>query len=255
MGVRRTTPTKICPILMILSDGGREPLRRESQMTGLKWMIAAGVSAALMAGTALADARTEAYVEKNANRVLDTLNDPELDAEARTENFSEYMNEFTDLKAVSNFVIGRYAKQFSQAELERYREAFREYALAVYENELDQYRGESVEVQGSVDRSPRDSIVNTRIPRADGRAMDVRWRVLDRGDEYQVVDVALNIDGNLIWLAIEQRAQFLSLLDRTNGSVDALIDKIEDMTRSLEADKRAGTAGSPVSSEAVGNQG
>ncbi len=65
--------------------------------------------------------------------------------------------------------------------------------------------------------------------------MDVRWRVLNRNGEYQVVDVALNIDGNLLWLAIEQRAQFLSLLDRTNGSADALVAKIEEMTGTLQA--------------------
>ena len=42
--------------------------------------------------------------------------------------------------------------------------------------------------------------------RADGRAMNVRWRVLKRGGKYQVVDIALSSEGNLIWLAIEQQA-------------------------------------------------
>ncbi len=68
--------------------------------------------------------------------------------------------------------------------------------------------------------------------------MNVRWRVLKRNGEYQVVDVALNVNGNLIWLAIEQQAQFLSLLDRTNGSADALIRKIEQMTREVRAGRR-----------------
>lgn len=198
-------------------------------------LAATAAGAAMLAGAAFADARTEAYVEENANEVLRTLNDPSLDAEDRTEAFSRYMDQFTDLDAVSNFVIGRYARQFSEAELADYRQAFRTYALAVYENELDRYRGESVEVIGSFDRTPRDSIVNTRIPREGGPAMDVRWRVLNRGGEYQVVDVALNIEGNLIWLAIEQRAQFLALLDRTNGSSDALIAKIREMTDTLES--------------------
>ena len=68
--------------------------------------------------------------------------------------------------------------------------------------------------------------------------MSVRWRVLKRNDGYQVVDVALNVNGNLIWLAIEQQAQFLSLLDRTNGSADALINRIERMTRDVVAGRR-----------------
>ncbi|WP_430404865.1 MlaC/ttg2D family ABC transporter substrate-binding protein [Hyphomonas sp.] len=193
---------------------------------------------ALSALPAFADARTEAYVQTNASEVLATLNDPALNAQQRTETFSMYMDKFADLDAVSNFAIGKYSRRFTEQELATYRKAFRTYALAVYESELDKYRGEEVVVKDSVDRSDTDSIVNTVIKRQDGKDMDVRWRVLTRNGEYQVVDVALNLDGNLIWLGIEQRAQFIALLDRANGSADALITKIESMTADLKASKR-----------------
>ncbi len=185
-----------------------------------------------------ADARTEAYVAQNASEVLSTLNNPALSAEERTAAFSRYMDQFADFNAISNFVIGKYARRFSAEELARYRQAFRTYALAVYENELDAYRGEGVTVRGSVDRSPTDSIVNTVIRRRDGQDMDVRWRVQGTEGNYQVIDVALNIEGNLIWLAIEQRAQFIALLDRTNGSADALVSRIEQMTADLKRPAR-----------------
>ncbi|WP_241765177.1 MlaC/ttg2D family ABC transporter substrate-binding protein [Hyphomonas beringensis] len=201
-------------------------------------LAVAGAVVMMTVPSAFADAKTEAYVQKNASEVLASLNDPSLNAEERTEKFNAYMDEFTDMTAVSNFAIGKYARRFTDDELARYRKVFREYALAVYENELDDYRGEAVVVKDSVDRSPTDSIVNTVIKRQDGKDMDVRWRVLTRDGKYQVVDVALNLDGNLIWLAIEQRAQFLALLDRTNGSADALINKIQSMTDNLDNEKR-----------------
>jgi phospholipid transport system substrate-binding protein len=193
---------------------------------------------ALCASPAAADAKTEAYVQTNASEALATLNDPALTADQRTRTFSTYMDKFTDLDAVSNFVIGKYSRRFTPAELAAYRKAFRTYALAVYEAQLDDYRGKAVVVKDSVDRSETDSIVNTVIERQDGKNMDVRWRVLTRDGKYQVVDVALNLDGNLIWLGIEQRAQFIALLDRANGSADALISKIESMTAELKASKR-----------------
>lgn len=195
-------------------------------------------SAAVFVLPSFADAATEEYVQINASEVLSSLNDPSLSGEDRTKKFNAYMDEFTDMNAVANFAIGKYSRRFSEDEMTRYRVAFRTYALSVYENELDAYRGEAVVVKNSVDRSANDSIVNTVIKRADGQDMDVRWRVLTRKGEYQVVDVALNLDGNLIWLGIEQRAQFLSLLDRTNGDANALIDKINSMTKKLE-DSRA----------------
>lgn len=188
---------------------------------------------------AFADAKTEAYVQKNANEVLATLNSPDLSSQERTAKFSEYMDQFADFDAISNFVIGKYSRRFSQAELTAYRKAFREYAMAVYENELDAYRGEAVTVKNSVDRSATDSIVNTVIKRQDGRDMDVRWRVQGKEGNYQVVDVALNLDGNLIWLAIEQRAQFIALLDQNNGSAQVLIDKINSMTKNVKSGRRS----------------
>jgi phospholipid transport system substrate-binding protein len=199
---------------------------------------AIALGAAFGQAPALADARTEAYVRTNANEVLATLNNPALTAEQRTETFSRYMDQFADFNAISSFVIGKYSRRFTPDELQRFRKAFREYALAVYENELDAYRGEEVIVRNSVDRSETDSIVNTLIRRQDGRDMDVRWRVQGREGAYQVVDVALNIDGNLLWLAIEQRAQLIALLDQNNGSAEVLIDRITRMTRDVRESPR-----------------
>jgi phospholipid transport system substrate-binding protein len=208
----------------------------------VKHLIRSALAASVLLASAMpafADARTEAYVQKNASEVLKSLNNPELSAAQRTAAFSAYMDKFTNLDAVSNFVIGKYSRRFTEAELARYRKSFRAYALAVYEYQLDAYRGEAVVVKNSVDRSETDSIVNTVIKRQDGKDMDVRWRVQGKEGSYQVVDVALNLDGNLIWLAIEQRAQFIALLDNNNGSADKLIKKIDSMTADLKAKKRS----------------
>jgi phospholipid transport system substrate-binding protein len=208
----------------------------------VKRFIRSALAATVLSASVLpafADARTEAYVQKNASEVLQSLNNPKLSAAERTSAFSAYMDKFTNLDAVSNFVIGKYSRRFTEAELTRYRKAFREYALAVYEYELDSYRGEAVIVRNSVDRSDTDSIVNTVIKRKDGKDMDVRWRVQGKEGSYQVIDVALNLDGNLIWLAIEQRAQFIALLDNNNGSADQLIKKIDSMTADLKSKTRS----------------
>lgn len=181
-----------------------------------------------------ADDRSEAFVKENATRVLQTLDDPSLNRSSRTARFNEFMNEFSNLDRISNFVIGKYSRRFSEDELVRYRTAFRAYSLAAYEVQFDEYRGSAIEIKGSTDRSERDSVVDSVVRRQDGEYLDVRWRVLRRGEGYEVVDIALNIDGNLLWLGIEQRAQFLDLLDRNNGSADALIAKLGELTRDLK---------------------
>ena len=205
-------------------------------MISRKWILSAGLLA-FTAMPAFADAETEEYVRTNANDVLASLNAPGLTPEERREQFQTYMDEFTNLDAVAKFVIGKYSRRFTPEELERYLTAFRSYALVVYEFYFNEYRGRDVKVTGSTDRNARDSIVDTEIVRADGQELEVRWRVLNRGGEYQVVDVALNAEGNVIWLAIEQQAQFLSILDQNNGSVDALIETIDGMKAELIAQR------------------
>ncbi|MEM7493231.1 MAG: ABC transporter substrate-binding protein [Pseudomonadota bacterium] len=201
-------------------------------VNGFKAALAA-LTLSMTASVALASETTEAYVQENANNVLSSLNEPGITPAERRMKFQGFMEEFSNLDAVAKFVIGNYSRRFSEEDLDRYVAAFREYALAVYEFYFNEYRGQAVEVTGSTDRNARDSIVDTTILRGDGEALTVRWRVLERGGKYQVVDIALNADGNLIWLAIEQQAQFLSILDQNNGSPDALISKIESMTQDL----------------------
>ena len=207
----------------------------------LKTLIAGAVTLGFAAMPAFADAKTEQFVSSNANEVLASLNDPSLDRSARTAAFNGYMDEFTDMRAISRFVIGKYSRRFTDAEFDEYSDAFRRYTLAVYESQLDRFRGNEIVVLGSEDDSSgRVSVVKSVIPQPDGNNFDLEWRVFNRNGSYQVMDVAMNFDGQHIWLSIEQRAQFLALLDQQNGSARALINKINSMTAKLESEKPNG---------------
>lgn len=208
-------------------------------MQFLKSMLISAAALSFAVVPAFADEQSEAFVKENATLVLESLADPSLNAAERTETFNGYMDQFSNVPRISNFVIGKYARRFSEDELRRYRAAFRTYSLTAYEVQFDEYRGSQIDVTGSTDRSESDSIVDSVVRRSDGQQLDVRWRVLERNSKYEVVDVALNIDGNLLWLAIEQRAQFLDLLDRTGGSANSLIRKLEELTADLRAQQRA----------------
>ncbi|MEL6258305.1 MAG: ABC transporter substrate-binding protein [Pseudomonadota bacterium] len=202
-------------------------------------LLAVAASAAFIAQSAWSDARTEAFVEKNGGLVLEALNDPDLDQAARTEKFAGYMRDFSDLNRIARFVVGRYARGFTEEEFDRYAVVFEDYMLTSYEIQFDAYRGEEIVVNGSKDRDGRrlDSIVNTTI-RRNGEPLEVEWRVQEgRQGELQIIDVALNLDGNKIWLAIESRAQLTSFLGRNNGSADALIERLKELTAELEASR------------------
>jgi len=202
----------------------------------LKRLLISVAALTMIATPAFADDKSESYVGENATNVLTSLTAEGVTAADRRVKFQAYMNEFANLDAVANFAIGKYAKRFkADGTLPQDQDSFKGYALAVYEYYFNEYQGKEITVTGSTDRNARDSIVDSDVLRGDGRTLPVRWRVLNRGGKYQVVDIALTEQGNVIWLGIEQRAQFLSLLDKSNGSVEALITKIDSMTEELVA--------------------
>lgn len=198
-------------------------------------LILSAAMLAISAAPAFADADSEAYVQTNADDVLASLNAPELTPAERRTQFQNYMDKFTNIDVVAKFVIGDYAKKFSEQEMEAYLASFRAYALAVYEDYFNEFGGQTITVLGSNDRSARESVVATEILRDDGDKLEVSWHVLKRRGKYHVVDVHLKLGGQTFKLGVEQRAQFMSILDQNYGSADALITKIDSMTDELIA--------------------
>ena len=70
-----------------------------------------------------------------------------------------------------------------------------------------------------------------------GKDTKVYWDVLmsQDGKTYRVRDVGLDLGGSVLWLAQEQQAQFESFLDRNNGKIDKLIERINRMLADMDA--------------------
>jgi phospholipid transport system substrate-binding protein len=111
------------------------------------------------------------------------------------------------------------------------------YAVAVYQDQLDQFRGNSIKVTGSVDRVPdKDIIVTTdMLARGQTKPLPVKWRLLKSGETWRVMDVALVLEGNEVWLAQQQQRDFLAQLDKSKGDIRALITSVRALTKSMRA--------------------
>lgn len=205
--------------------------------------IAAAVVLAAAAPTALADKKSEAFVQANADSVLQVLNDRSLTSEAREKKFGEYMNKFAHMPSIARRVIGVKARSLSEAEFNRYYKMFETYAMEVYQVHFDQFRGESLRVTGSKDDGPQRSTVESIIKSSQtGKDTKVYWDVLlsNDGKSYRVRDVGIELGGSVLWLAQEQQAQFVSFLDRNGGDIDKLIGRINVLLADMEARKKDG---------------
>ena len=120
--------------------------------------------------------------------------------------------------AIASFTLGRHARALPAADRAKFTIAFESFLRRQIEANADQFSGVEVNVINTAARNPRDAIVTTEL-RNDSDALKVRWRVIERGGNWSVVD--LEVAG--IWLAIEQRAQVAAILSRPGANIDDVI--------------------------------
>ena len=124
-----------------------------------------------------------------------------------------------DIPALARFALGKHVRTASPDEQARFTAALSEFLAETFRDNAGKFRNARIEVLGSKDRSPTDSIVETRVTQQGEDPMTVRWRVIAREGEWRVVDV--EVLG--LWLAIEQRAQIGAILDRPRATIDDAI--------------------------------
>jgi phospholipid transport system substrate-binding protein len=212
---------------------------RFSIAAGAKTLVAACVmaAAALLASVpASAASPAESYVQENVQRGLQILNNHSVPDVQRRALFRDFLTGLTDIRRIAVFTLGSSKRTASPADVESFVNAFRDYAIAVYESRLTQYSGQTLKVVGSTDRAPGDTVVSTVLvdPSAKTQGqqpIEVDFRVLNDNGKFVVIDVS--IAG--VWLAIEERDQFSAFLEQNNDSIPALVSHLNDLTRRIRA--------------------
>lgn len=167
--------------------------------------------------------QAEAFVRQIADEVIDILvaSDDKAVREAR---FRELLREKADLRRIGRFTLGRFARTISQEDFATYQSLLESFIIKVYANRLGAYSNQKITILGSQQKN-RNIIVKSRIEFATGRNPVILdwWLIEVKPATYKLFDVS--ILG--IWMAQEQRATFLSVLNNNQGNVDILLDHIK----------------------------
>ena len=171
--------------------------------------------------------QAEAFIATQAARALAILGDRSLPLARKQALFRGFVDEAVDVPRISTFVLGRYARGLRPAQRAEFQALFREYASNLYEARLGDYRGERLQVTGSVARSPSDVVVSSRIEGGQLQQPEtVRWRLARSGagarSNWRVVDI--EIRG--VWLAVVQQQDYVSTLDAARGDLSVLMNQL-----------------------------
>jgi phospholipid transport system substrate-binding protein len=178
-----------------------------------------------------AAASPEAFTQNLIDQGVSILNDKSGGIAARNGRFRTFLEQYADIRAAALFTLGNYRRQASEAEIEEFVGAFKEFAIAIYEKRLEQYAGQTLKVTRSVQNKPGDFTVYAEEAGRGQDALKVAFRLLGSENNYRFVDV--NVAG--VWLSVEQRDQFSSFLSSNGGKVPLLTADLRRQTSSIRA--------------------
>jgi phospholipid transport system substrate-binding protein len=186
--------------------------------------VALAVPAMAQAAAAARDASAEAFVQTKVQHVMGVLNDRKLGQDARRAAFQPLIAELVDWPRLTRFVLAKYARTATPDQMARFTVAYRNYEEGVFQRRINDYRGQTAKVTGSVTRGRGDVIVVSRLSGGhDSAPTDLAWRVLGGGNSWKVVDV--QVEG--VWMAITQQQDFVSTIDNHGGKIDVLIAQLQ----------------------------
>jgi phospholipid transport system substrate-binding protein len=190
-------------------------------------LIAIGLFAvgpALPAAPAAAAADPAAVIASLGNEALKVLG-KDVDPNLRVTRFRQLFTEDFDVPAISRFVLGRYWRLATPTQQQEFVRVFTNYIALAYANRLAEYSGETLRVTGTR-TAPDGQLVSSEIIRSAGPPARVDWLLTPQNGAYKITDVI--VEG--VSMAVTQRSEFASVIQRNGGQVQGLITALRQKT-------------------------
>jgi phospholipid transport system substrate-binding protein len=199
-------------------------MMRRSLLSSLLVLIA---TSPLAASPPVHPADAVAFMNQLWNRAAELLNN-RTDPAIRQARFRQLFHDDFDGTGIARFVLGRYWRNASGQEQQEFVKLFENYVVFVYTTRLANFGGETFKIRGS--RSDGDgAIVSTDVMSPGSTSpLKMDWRLVNDNGAYKINDVI--VEG--ISMAVTQRSEFASVVQRNGGQVSGLIALMREKTAS-----------------------
>jgi phospholipid transport system substrate-binding protein len=184
------------------------------------FLLSAGAAAPVMAAVDPA-----AFINDLGNEALAALS-PAASPQQRVVAFRALFRRDFDVSQIARFVLGPYWRVATPEQRQEFLRLFTNYIALAYSTRLSQYSGERLIVTGW-QPLPGGAVVSSQVARpGGGPPIRIDWRVTDYGGSYKINDVV--VDG--VSMAITERSEFASVIQRNGGNLQALLAALRAKT-------------------------
>ena len=173
----------------------------------------------------------EAFVQEVGDEVITLLTNKEIKREKRAAEFSTIFQTKFNVKSIGKFVLGRYWKQASDEQKQRFLELFSTVMVNTYATRFEGYTSQKFEVTGSRKESDGGITVISEVLPPNAPPIRVDWKVFEKEGHLLIYDVLL--DG--ISMSITQRSEYGAVIQQGSGDIEALLKALEEKANSATA--------------------
>lgn len=200
---------------MPLSSSHR--VSRRNLLKGAVALSALFAAPMIVSAPAAASAAAEQYVASIGKSILVVAGGSQGQMSGK---FRSLMARHAAINAIGVFSLGKYRNKLPGSQKSEYYSLIEKFVARLFVKYAPQFAGKRIEITGSKARSARDVIVSSKVHFAGGKApLEVQWRLLKAGSGFKIFDV--RVLG--VWLAIQQRTEFTSVIKRNKGDFGALL--------------------------------
>jgi phospholipid transport system substrate-binding protein len=175
--------------------------------------------------------RATAFVDRAGQDLVNAINDPRLNQTQRRDRVASILRTAIDIEGTGRFILGRYVRQASPAELQDYLKLFDEIIIRNLSARFGEYRGVKFSLGRSQQRTEEDALVSTLVERPNTPAFTLDWRVAEINGQPKVVDVIA--EGTS--LRLTTRSEYAAVIQRNGGRIAALLDAMRGQIAQLAA--------------------
>jgi len=164
------------------------------------------------------DRRASTFVKNVGDRLVAVVNGPESDRDKRAK-LTVIIDGGVDVSGVARFSLGRFWRNASVEQQQRYVELFHQVLVTNITSKLGDYRGVRFVLGGAQQRDD-NIVVSTVVERPNNPPTNVDWIISNSANDPKIIDVVA--EGTS--LRLTQRQDYASYLSRNNNNIDALIN-------------------------------
>ncbi len=174
-----------------------------------------------------------AFVADFTRKGLDEILMANIPNAEKQKRFRDMFKTYFDIPGIGRFVLARYLKAASPAEMEKFTTLFEDVIVYTWSRRFSEYNGQTLQVTGQ-QADGDGALVKSTINGANNTHYAVDWRLRKRPEGLKVLDII--VEG--VSMAITYRQDYSTVISQT-GNFAGLLAQMEKQVTELRAQQPA----------------